>query len=198
MKHHIFGAALLMSTMLLPAAAQGQGNGEQPWGPGTTLTMFAGAASSDSRVSGVAGASLGWELTPYFAVEGSGSWIAESVGTQGFVALLGPRVALLSPRTVVPSVFAGVGMFRASVDRNDARLPRFYGRRVGLTPGVGERIFEDFVVAVGGGADVYLGNHVAIRPDLRMLFVTADSETRVVPMVGVNLTYHFEPHPYLP
>jgi len=197
MKRHVLGVTLLAAIVCVPATAWAQGSEEAPWGPGTTLAVFAGGASADSRVSGAAGATLGWELTPYLAIEGSGIWFGDKVGAPGFAALLGPRVSLLPPQTVVPAVFAGVGMFRASVNVNDARLPEFYARRLGSTLAT-EQIFQDFVFAAGGGADVFLGHHLAIRPDVRVLFARAESDTRVVPVFGVHLTYHFEPHPYLP
>jgi hypothetical protein len=184
--------------VLVPAAhARAQGS-EEPWGPGTTLSVFGGAGSSDSRIAGVAGASIGWELKPYLAFEGSGAWIARTADSRAFAALLGPRVSLRGPGAVVPSVSLGVGMMRASVNLADARVPPFYARRAGVLSGRTTAVFEDFALAVGGGADVFLGHHLAIRPDVRVLFVTADSEIQTVPIFGVHMTYHFEAHPYLP
>ena len=197
MKPRVLLTLVLTSVLLVPAAARGQG-GEEPWGPGTTLSVFGGAGTTDSRLAGVAGAAIGWELTPYVAIEGSGMWLARTHGAAEFAALLGPRISLLSPRGVVPTVFAGVGMMRASVRLDDARLSPFYARRAGQFPGRGTGVFEDLALAVGGGADVYLGHHLAVRPDVRVLFVTAESDTRAVPVAGVHVTYHFEPHPYLP
>lgn len=183
MKRDVIGAVLLVAALLLPAAAGAQGNAEEPWGPGTTLSVFGGAASSDSRVSGVASASLGWEFNRLFAIEGDGLWISEPSG--GFAALLGPRVAIPLRGSFSPSLFAGVGMWVES--RQEQRGTQIV-----------EKIFEEFAYAAGVGADLFLSGHLAIRPDVRVIFINATSDTRVVPVVGVHVTYHFESHPYLP
>lgn len=182
MKRHVFSATILVAAVLLPAVVVGQGSQEEAWGPGTTLSVFGGAAASDSRVSGTASASLGWEFTRYFAIEGNATWLSEP--GSGFAALLGPRVALPGLRNLMPSLFAGVGMWMES------RPEQVGNQRV-------EKIFEDMAFATGAGVDVFLSHRLAIRPDVRVMFIRAESNTRVVPVFGVHLTYHFEPHPYL-
>jgi len=191
-------AGILTSVLvLLASVASAQSSAERPWGPGTTLSVFVGAASPDSGLAGAAGASVGWEWKPYLALEGSGTWIGEAAGQHQFAAMLGPRVSLFAPRTVVPSIFAGVGMLRASVDVRNPDLPSFYAAR-STTEGRNTEVFEDLALAVGAGVDIFLGNHLAIRPDVRLLFVRSDIAHIVMPMFGAHVTYHFEPHPYLP
>jgi hypothetical protein len=62
----------------------------------------------------------------------------------------------------------------------------------------GPRAFDDFVVAVGGGADLFLKRHLALRPDVRVLLVRRNSDTHAVAMAGISLAYHFEEHPITP
>jgi hypothetical protein len=76
--------------------------------------------------------------------------------------------------------------------------PAFYQRRMGLPNGFGRRTFDDFVVAVGGGFDVMLARHLALRPEATVLMVTTQSDIRTVPVYGVHLAYHFESHPITP
>jgi hypothetical protein len=176
------------------AAAQGT-----DWQRGTALSVFGGAASAGSHVGGAGGATIGWELLPYFTVEGSGTWLADRGGANGFAGLIGTRVGLAPRGTLVPFVSAGVGVYRASIDARRDDLPAFYGRRLGAGPGaLSERVFDDFLVALGGGADVYVTRHLAIRPDVRVLLARADGDTRPVTVVAVHLAYHFEDHPITP
>ena len=190
-------ALLLFAGLLAPRAARAQGDAEAPWGPGIRLAIDAGAASADSTVAGVAGASLGWEISPRFALEGSGTWFNGIAGADQFAAILGARISF-APGTFVPSLFGGVGMLRASVQTNDPKLSRFYAERLDVVPGQTTQIFEDLVFAAGAGTDIYLSSHLAVRPDVRVLFGMSDVETRVLPVFAVHLAYHFEAHPYLP
>jgi hypothetical protein len=206
---HVVIAGVFMSRRLVvgvlfaavasgPSVAAAQGSAERPWGPGTTLSVFAGAASPDTGVAGAAGASLGWELKPYLTIEGAGVWIGETAGQHEFVAMAGPRFSLSAPGRVVPSIFAGVGMLRAAVDTQDPDLPAFYAERVGAAPRQSREVFEDLALAAGAGVDLYFNAHLAMRPDVRLLFVRSDSDHVLVPVFGVHMTYHFEAHPYLP
>jgi hypothetical protein len=181
MKRDVIGAVLLVAAVLSPATAWAQGNEEQSWGPGTTLSLFGGAASSDSRISGVASGSIGWEFTRGFAIEGNGTWMSNG----GFAALLGPRVAIPLRRTVVPTLYFGVGMWVES-------------RQEPLENISVEKTFEEFAYAAGVGTDFFLSQHLAIRPDVRVMFIYNATETRVMPVFGLHVTYHFDSHPYLP
>ena len=166
---------------------------------GTALAVFGGAASGDGNTDGAAGATVSWELTPYFTLEGSGIWTTGS-RLDAFSALAGTRVHLLPRRTVVPFASAGVGLYRATL-AGQATAPAFYRRRLEARGTAGPnagRTFDDLVFAIGGGADVYLKRHLALRPDIRVLLVHADTGTRAVPVYGVHLAYHFEEHRVTP
>jgi hypothetical protein len=179
-----------------PAAAQ---TTVEQWHKATALALFGGAASANGGTDGTVGASIGWEFTPRFTLEGSGLWMPGG-GPDVFSALFGSRVNLLPPRAAVPFVSVGLGMHRAEVAPGGRDVPRFYMRRMGA-PGpqmMGERTFDDFLVAFGGGVDVYLRRHLALRPDIRVLLVNADAGTRAIAVYGVHLAYHFEEHPITP
>jgi hypothetical protein len=178
-----------------PAAAQST---PIEWEKGTALAVFGGAASVDGATDGAGGASIGWELTPLLTVEGSGTWLGGRV--DAFNALVGARVHLSPRRVVVPFVSGALGMQHATVD-GGTQPPAFYGRRMRQPPGAGapstQHTFNDFVLAAGGGIDVYLQRQVALRPDVRVLFVR-DGGTRTVTVFGIHLAYHFEEHPVTP
>ena len=173
----------------------------QEWHKGTALSVFAGAASASGGTDGAAGVTIGWEFTPSFTLEGSGLWTAGR-DVEGFSALTGTRINLLSPRAVVPFVSAAVGLHRATVDSTRGGIPDFYMRRMGMAMRAGtggsEQTFTDFVSAVGGGVDLYVRRHVALRPDVRVLFVRANTGTRALAVYGVHLAYHFEEHQITP
>jgi hypothetical protein len=172
------------------------------WHRGTTLSGFIGGASPTSGTDVAAGAALGWELTPHFTLEGRGMWLEGGPGTDAFAAVLGGRFPLLAARPVVPFASAGVGMYRATFDPASSRVPGFYQRRMmGTMSGTGQfasRTFDDFAVALGGGADIFLARHLALRPDVTVLLVMSGSDTRAVPVYGLQLAYHFESHPVTP
>jgi hypothetical protein len=179
------------------ASAQPVGSNE--WWQGTTLSGFVGAAA-DSDASAAAGGALGWEILPRFTLEGSGTWVAAGPGANAFVALLGARIPLIPAQRFVPFASAAVGVYHAGFDATAHRMPRFYRSRMG-SDGFGlqgPRTFDDFVVAVGGGADLFLKRHLALRPDVRVLLVRRNSDTHAVAMAGISLAYHFEEHPITP
>jgi hypothetical protein len=114
--------------------------------------------------------------------------------------LLGVRVNVTPPAPAVPFLSAGVGLYRASFDADAADVPEFYRRRM-VGSGVGtprDHTFDDFVFTVGGGVDLFLRRHIALRPDVRVLFVRGNSDTRAVAVYGVHLAFHFEEHPITP
>ena len=169
------------------------------WRHGTALALFGGAATQRGTNDNAGGASIGWELTPYLTIEGSGLWV-DGNGVSTFDALLGSRVSLRPRRGIVPFVSAGIGVQNASVDVATAGVPDFYMRRA--TPwtvarGVRQR-FDDLAVAVGGGVDWFLNHHVALRPDVRVYTAFADGRTRPMAVYGVHLAYHFEDHVVTP
>jgi hypothetical protein len=67
------------------------------------------------------------------------------------------------------------------------------GNGVRLGPSdAGRPVFEDLLHVFGGGADVFVTSHLALRPEVALYVITprADRLTRTV--YGVHLAYHFE------
>jgi hypothetical protein len=169
------------------------------WRVGTTLAGFVGASTTSRVTSAAAGAALGWEITPHVTLEGRGIWLDGGRRADAFAALFGARVPLLPARSVVPFLSGGVGMYRATFEAASGSIPRFYGRRMMVEPGRFQgQTFDDFVVGFGGGSDIFLARHLALRPELTILLVTTRSDTHAVPVYGVHLAYHFEDHPITP
>jgi hypothetical protein len=138
-------------------------------------------------------------MTPHFTLEGRGIWLDGGRRADAFAALLGARVPLLPARPLVPFLSAGVGMYRATFESASGSIPRFYGRRMTSEPGRFQgRTFDDFVVGFGGGSDIFLARHLALRPEVTILLVTTRSDRHTVPVYGVHLAYHFESHPITP
>jgi len=200
-RFHALAAASLVAAAVAvaPPQAAGQTAGKADFRRGTALAGFVGAASTASRTDAAAGGAIGWELTPHLAIEGRGIWLDAGPRANAFAALLGARVPLLPDRPVVPFVSAAAGLYRATFDAVLPAMPRFYQRR--MMPRAGEslsRSFDDFTVALGGGADVFLAQHLVLRPELTVLVVTTRSNAHAVPVFGVQLAYHFESHPITP
>ena len=172
------------------ASAQTQLAGE--WRQGTTLSAFAGAGTASSDMSAVSGVALGWEVTPRFGVKGRGTWFHPGSGDSAFAAILSPRFSLLPARALNPFLSVGVGMYRASFETTSAAMPGFYQRRMS---GSRAQTFQDLLLALGGGAEIFVSTHFAIRPEASVLFVTTRRDTRVVPVYGAHLAFHFEAHP---
>jgi hypothetical protein len=188
-----------MVLMTIAPKAWSQTVATDEWRFGTTLAGFVGAASASSDTGVAAGAALGWEITPHFTLEGRGIWLDAGHRADAFAAVLGARVPLLPARPVVPFLSAGAGVYRATFESMSSTVPRFYQHR--MMPGSGEfrgRTFDDFVVSVGGGSDVFLARHLALRPEITVLLVTSRSDRRAIPVYGVHLAYHFESHPITP
>jgi hypothetical protein len=190
-------AGLWLGTM---TTASAQPSPEE-WHKGTVLSVFGGAVSASSGTDGAAGAAIGWEFTPRLAVEGSGLWTAGR-DVDGFSALAGTRINLVSPRGAVPFLSAGVGLYQVTLDRDDGKTPEFYMRRMRMATRAGtggpQQTFRDFATSIGGGVDLYVKQHLALRPEVRVLVVHADGETRPMAVYGVHLVYHFEEHPITP
>lgn len=144
------------------------------WLQCTALSLFAGSARAGSTTSAAAGAAVGWELTPHFTIEGSGAWVDRPSGSTAFTAVLGTRVHLAGRRILVPFASGGVGLYREGP------------------------AMTDFAVSAGGGLDVFVARHLAVRPEVRVLLVNGDSSFRSVTIAGVNLAYHFESHKVTP
>jgi hypothetical protein len=177
------------------ASAQGS-----PWTKGTALGVFGGGASQSTGTDGAAGMSIGWELTPFFTIEGSGTWM-DGKEVSSFAALIGSRVNLLPRRAVVPFLSGGVGMQITSVDGNAADVPAFYRRRLSFATPTATPLtqtFDDFLFSAGGGIDIFINHHVALRPDVRVMMAVADGTVRPTTVYGLHLAYHFEEHAVTP
>lgn len=175
-------------------AAQEPAASDADWQHGTTLTIFGGGATTSSESAPAAGLSIGWEATTHLTIEGRGIWLDTSHGSSAFTALLGARVPLMPARRFNPYLSGSLGMFRATFDSDAEDIPDFYRERMERgEPRAGT--FDDFVMAFGGGADFFMNEHFALRPELNLLVVTSSSDARTVAVYGVTLAYHFEGHP---
>lgn len=183
-------AALVSAAAASPAGAQTNDN---PFGFGTTLAGFAGGAVDGGRAAPAAGLELGWELVPHLAVEGTTLWTAPGDGRHEFSVVIGPKFNFRPGRRRVPFVTAGAGMYRATFDAGAAPVPQFYAARM-IDATVSTHTFDDFVASFGGGAEFFLHTHWAVRPDVRVMMVTGDSDIRWITAVGVHVAYHFEHH----
>ena len=170
------------------------------WSHGTTLNVFGGAAATTRDWAGAGGGAMGWELKPWFALEGSGGWLNWGNDAHAFTADMSAHVALVTPRPVVPFLAGGVGVYHASFDRFNTSIPRFYARRMG---GMGDEprhtiTFTDPSLVTGGGVDVFVNRHWTIRPEVMAHIVLRDSRSFVATTGVVRLGYHFEDHPVTP
>jgi hypothetical protein len=169
------------------------------WRQGTTLAGFVGAASASADTEVAAGAALGWEITPHFTLEGRGIWFDAGHRADAFTALLGARVPLLPGHLLVPFLYGGAGVYRTTFESMSSTIPGFYRRRMMSDEArFRDQAFNDFVAALGGGVDLFLARHLALRPEVTVLLVTTRAETRAVSAFGVQLAYHFESHPITP
>ena len=188
--------ALAIMAVSSPVWAQQTAASSADWQHGTTLVGFAGAQSSSSNVHPAAGAGFGWEVSRRLALEGRATWFNVNGGLSDFAATVAAHVPLASARPVVPFVSAGVGMDRASFDSTSTEVPAFYRTRMpDGVPGRGSRAFQDFLVTLGGGVNVALSNHFALRPEANLMVVTDWSNSRRAGVFGIQFVYHIEPHP---
>lgn len=153
------------------------------WSHGTTVNVFAGVASASSETGPLAGGAFGWEVTPWVALEGSGSWLDRHNGADAFAADLKALVNLAAAHPVVPFLEGGIGLYRAWFDLSRGTLPGFYqGRMAGN----------------GGNVNFFISRQVAIRPDVEAKIVRRNSQNFVMTAVSIHLAYHFEDHPITP
>lgn len=192
----MIAVALLLA---LPWDARAQASDvNEEWRHGTTLGGFVGAAVPFSGIDPALGLSLGWEMTPWLGLEGRGTWFPAPDGMSAFAVAFGGRIAFESARPILPFASAGIGFYRAVFDAptRDA-MPRFYRQRMNGAGLLG-RTFDDLLVTIGAGTEVFLSRHVALRPELTVMVVASRSDTRAVPVFGVQMAYHFESHPITP
>jgi hypothetical protein len=194
--HRLTSTACMIVAATASAWAQ-TGIRPDEWSHGTTLSGFVGVPVESEQVGAALGGAAGWEMTPRFAVEGTGSWLDFGDGASGFAGAITLRTRLRGQRKVDPFVQAGIGMYRASFGLA-ATMPSFYERRTSGRPLAGDLTFTDPTVVAGGGANVFLNRRFAIRPDVLATIVFGDGRRHVITTVGVYAVYHFEDHPVTP
>lgn len=191
--HLRYLATVLCATVITgTASAQTHDN---PFRFGTTLSGFAGGAADTEGAAPAVGLELGWEMTRRLAINGSTLWSAPGNGQHDFSVMIGPRINLTRKGPRLLFVTADAGMYRATFDALRGPLPPFYGNR--LSPS--ERVdrggtFDDFVASVGGGAELFISGHWAVRPEVGLMTAFGNSDVRWVTTFGGHLAYHFERH----
>ena len=190
-------SALFLFALSIPASAQPALQANE-WSHGTTLNVLAGAGTDSSDTGAVAGTSVGWEITPSMAIEGSGYWLDRGPGANAFAAALKLQVGLLVPHKAVHFLEAGVGLYRASFDPIATAVPDFYRRRMAATSPRLRDTFTDPSFVLGGGVNIFVTQHFVIRPDVESMIVRRDGRSLPVTAVAVHVAYHFENHPVTP
>ena len=166
---------------------------------GSTINLFTGATTAPSMTAAIGGAGVGWEITPRFAIEGSGQWLDWNSDRHGFAASLAAQAGLAGGRTLMPFVTAGVGLYHVEFDRPDLGMPGFYERRMIGGPRAGTIArFTDPTVIVGGGVNTFVSRHWAIRPDVQEIAVLRDARAYWMTAFALHVAYHFEEHPITP
>ena len=191
-RRRVLPASWIAAIAILTMATQawGQTSSGAQWQRGTTLGGFAGASTADGTTAAF-GTSLGWELNRHLTIEGRGMWFPDDPDASDFFAWLGAVVPFRPGSVIEPFASAGVGMYMATVDAVAGDVPAFYQERMN---GRQRATFDDFALGFGGGANVFVTPHIAIRPEITLIFVTTTTEARTVPVFGVNVAYHFESH----
>jgi hypothetical protein len=167
------------------------------WSHGTTLNGIVGVPIEPDRAGAALGGAVGWEVTPRFAIEGTGSWLDFGHDASGFAGAISLRTRLFGHRKVDPFVQAGIGMYRAFYGPAST-LPEFYERRSEFRQLAGNRTFTDPTVVAGGGTNIFLNRRFAVRPDVTATIVLRDRRHHVITTVGVHAVFHFEDHPVTP
>jgi hypothetical protein len=196
-------ATTLTLTLVTVGMALAQTDAAKPpdydWRHGTTLNVLAGVNSASSRVGLLGGAAFGWEVTPRFAVEGTGSWLDRGRFANVFAADVKASISATGPGKVVPFIGAGMGLYRVSFERAQAAVPDFYHRRMEMKRSAFRTaIFTDPTVVVSSGANLFLTERVSVRPEVELKVIARDSRSYTVTVVAMRLAYHFEEHPITP
>ena len=155
---------------------------------GAELSLFGGAAATSFGPAPSFGWSIGWRPSARVVIEGGGSWVPNS-GVDGFAALFGTRLYTSLRHRASPFLSLEGGLFHASVSGSDPDVPDFYRDR--MIPGAGEKAFNDFVAAGGGGFDVHLRGRMWLRPTGRVLVVVDGWRSHVMFLGGLNLSFSF-------
>jgi len=120
--------AVWIALAAMPAFAQ-RGPAEHAWGYGTSFSVFGGVASDSSHTGLAGGGSIGWELVPWFGLEGTAMWLDRGARDGAFAADVTAVASLTKPGPVVPFIAGGVGLYHTSFDPQLSEMPGFYRRR---------------------------------------------------------------------
>ena len=201
MKRILCVCATVVLACLSPGAAVAQqAIAADMWSRGSTVEVFGGVATADSRAGALAGGGLGWELTPRFGVDGSAAWLDRPGPRDAFAAALTAHLGVFGRRSVGPFVKGGVGLYRVSFEGPPQSLPDFYRRRLGAGESTlgSSSTFTDPTVVIGGGVNLFTTRHIALRPEIEAIVLRRDSRSHVVTAVTFRVAYHFEDHPMTP
>ena len=180
------------------SAASAQPAPAYDWSRGTTISGFGGFGGDATGTGSLFGGSVGWDLSPRVAIEGTGAWMQFDADADTFTAALKARVNIVGPRRAVPFISAGIGLHHASFEMGTA-MPDFYASRVPPDSGTGAGLtFNDPSLVLGGGINVAITRVMRIRPDVDVSFVIRDSQTYTVPSFRLHLVFVFEDHPVTP
>ncbi|HEY7445458.1 MAG TPA: outer membrane beta-barrel protein [Vicinamibacterales bacterium] len=180
-----------------PASAQSVPSGAD-WTHGTTLSLFGGASTDSNTTGPYLGGGIGWEIKPTFAIEGTMGWIDRpGADTSAYNAGLMAQFSLPGSTKASPFVAGGFGLYRASFGVG-SEMPEFYSRRISATDPAQPRTFTDPAFIFGGGVNIYLSRHLAVRPNVDVMMVFDNSYDYWVTGFAVHFAYHFEDHPVTP
>ena len=185
---------------LLPATtASAQTIRVAEWSHGTTLSGFAGTSMDGERTGPLIGGAVAWEMTPRFALEGSGGWTDFADAATAFEGAMALKWRIAGRRHVDPFLSGGIGLYRAVFDNLDAAMPPFYMRRMGSHRELpGRATFTDPTLIGGGGVSLFLSERVALRPQAGATLVFRDGRRHTLANVALHVVYHFESHPVTP
>lgn len=197
-----FGFLALTAVLTLApfSAATAQTVPTHTWSHGTTINLFTGAATASSNTGVTAGGAAGWEVTRLFGIEGLAEWLDRPEGEEGFAVSLAGQLNLTTARPLVPFVKGGVGFYRATFDATATDIPDFYRDRVEIANAdrLTQQTFTDPSFVLGGGLNVFVSRHWAIRPDVGLTIVRDHGASYLVTGVTLHAAYHFEDHPVTP
>jgi len=182
------------------ALAFAQESAQNTWSHGTTLNVFAGASSEPMNGAFTAGGAIGWQVTPTWAIEGTGGWIDSESSSAWFTAALKAQARLAYAKGTNPYVEGGIGLCRATFDAGQTNVPAFYQKQMLDSPGASmmNHTFTDPTFAFGAGLNILATRHIAIKPAVEVTTVFRNSNTFTMTAGVVRLAYHFENHPVTP
>jgi hypothetical protein len=184
---------------LWPAAARAQQSLPSPempptqWTHGPELDVHVGAATSASVTNAMFGGAVQWDVTPWFAAEGRGSWFDRGTDASAFSVDATALLNLVRKQTATPYVGAGLGIYRASFGPT-ASMPSFYRDRVTANAAGSTNTFTDpmlrfvFGVDIGG---IPSESHWIVRPEVAALVVFGNGTNETMFTATVSIGYQF-------